>query len=213
MSRHDTDQEQLAQLKAWWDKWGTWLLSIILIIVLSFSGWRYWQSYKLSQASTASTTFDMLAVSQQVGEFGEVLREARRLMQDYPASPYAAAAALMLGTYYMEQGDFEQAQAALTWVGTSRVDQVFKDVAALRQTKIFINLQQYEQAQEVLSSITKSNLTEVSIAQYDYHQALLHMHQGEVLQAISAFEKVMSNSAVSADLSNLARLYRDDLAQ
>mgnify|MGYP001094065987 CR=1 FL=1 len=87
MSRHDTDQEQLAQLKAWWDKWGTWMLSIILIIVLSFSGWRYWQSYQLSQASSASTTFDMLAVSQQVGEFGEVLREARRIMQDYPASP------------------------------------------------------------------------------------------------------------------------------
>jgi predicted negative regulator of RcsB-dependent stress response len=212
MSRHDTEQEQLAQLKAWWDKWGTWLLSGVLIIVLSFSGWRYWQSSQLSQATTASMTFDMLEVSQQAGQFGEVTREARRLMQDYPRSPYAAASALMVANHYIAQGDFEEAQAALEWVIDAHVDQTFKDTAALRLTRLHINAQRYELAQQTLDSISTALMPAATRAQYDYHQGLIFKFAGDSEQAQRAFERVLTNSSATPDLQNIVRLYKDDLA-
>ncbi|AHF00595.1 hypothetical protein THIAE_01375 [Thiomicrospira aerophila AL3] len=212
MSRHDSEQEQLAQLKAWWDKWGTWLLSAVLIVVLSFSGWRYWQASQLSKATTASMTFDMLEVSQQTGQFGEVTREARRLMQDFPRSPYAAAAAMMLASYYIEQGEFDEAQDALEWVIAARVDNAFMEAAALRLVRLHINAQRYELAQQALEQIATALLPAPSRAQYDYHQGLINMHQGDAEQAKAAFERVLANPSATADLRNIARLYKDDLA-
>ncbi|SFR63198.1 tetratricopeptide repeat protein [Thiomicrospira sp. ALE5] len=212
MSRHNSEQEQLDQLKAWWDKWGTWLLSAILIVVLSFSGWRYWQANQLSQAQTASMTFDMLEVSQQAGQFGEVVREARRLMQDFPRSPYSAAAAMMLATYYIEQGDFDEAQASLEWIMDARVEKVFKDTAAMRLVRLHINAQRYELAQQALDQVESVLLPAATRAQYDYHQALVYMYQGNAQQAQDAFNRVLANNSASTDLRNIARLYKDDLA-
>lgn len=212
MSRHDTEQEQLAQLKAWWDKWGTWLLSGVLIIVLSISGWRYWQTTQLNKATTTSMTFDMLEVSQQAGQFGEVTREARRLMQDYPRSPYAAGSALMLANHYIAQGDFEEAQAAFEWVIDARVDNAFKETAALRLTRLHINAQRYELAQQTLDNISTALMPAATRAQYDYHQALIFKYSGDADQARLAFERVLANSAVTPGLRNIVRLYKDDLA-
>ena len=43
------EQESLAQLKAWWDKWGNLTLSCITVICLAFAGYNGWHWYKRYQ--------------------------------------------------------------------------------------------------------------------------------------------------------------------
>ena len=41
------EQEQLAELKAWWKQYGKWLIAAliaILVAYLSFTAWNWWQN-------------------------------------------------------------------------------------------------------------------------------------------------------------------------
>ena len=54
------EQESLAQLKAWWDKWGNLVLTLITVICLAFAGWNGWNWYKRNQGAKATVAYVQL---------------------------------------------------------------------------------------------------------------------------------------------------------
>ncbi len=57
------EQEQLAELKAFWNKFGN-LISWVLIIALgSYAGWNFWNYHQRTQAAEASAMYDALQKS------------------------------------------------------------------------------------------------------------------------------------------------------
>lgn len=54
------EQESLAQLKAWWDKWGNLTLSCITVICLAFAGYNGWHWYKRYQGGKATVAYVQL---------------------------------------------------------------------------------------------------------------------------------------------------------
>ena len=87
MSRYDTEEEQVEAIKTWWKKNGTQLLTAILVVVLAVSGWRYWTNTQYVNSVNASSINELLQANYQQGSFGEVSREALKLMQEQPESP------------------------------------------------------------------------------------------------------------------------------
>ena len=62
------EQEQLDQLKAFWNQYGnliTWLLIAALGAYAAWNGWNYWQR---DQASKAAAIFEELDKAYQAGE-------------------------------------------------------------------------------------------------------------------------------------------------
>lgn len=212
MSRHDTEQDQLEALKAWWDKYGTLLLSVILAIVVSFSGYRYWQSYTFNKAAEASSIFEVLDMSQANGVFGEVSREARRLMQEQPKSPYAGSAAMMLANFHWQAGEVEEAVDALSWVANSQQSVDLKQVAQLRLARIYIQQADFAAAQSSLDQLNAQRLQPAAQANVDYIAGLLALAQNQIAQAHGFFKQVADNEQAQADLRNLASIQMDDLA-
>ena len=52
------EQEQLAELKHFWDTWGnliTWVLIVVFGAIAGWNGWNYWQR---TQAAQAAALFD-----------------------------------------------------------------------------------------------------------------------------------------------------------
>jgi predicted negative regulator of RcsB-dependent stress response len=48
------EQEQLASMKAWWDKYGNFILTaatVILLGIASFNGWRWYERREAQQAA------------------------------------------------------------------------------------------------------------------------------------------------------------------
>lgn len=211
MSRYDTEQEQLDAIKSWWNKHGTLLLSGILVVAIAFAGWRYWQSYQYGQAATASATFEFLELSHQQGQFGEVAREARKLMQDQPSSPYAGAAALILAQFHWEKAETDQAIDALKWVVDADQTSDMKWAALSRLARVYIELKQYQPAQAQIERLMDMVQTPAQQANADYIKALMALGQQNNQQAYEAFQAVFNNNQASEDLRNLARLQMDDL--
>lgn len=213
MSRYDTEQEQMDAIKAWWAKYGTLILSGVLIVAIAFAGWRYWQSYSYTQSANASATFEVLELSHQNGMFGEVSREARRLMQDQPKSPYAGAAAMMLAQFHWDKAEPEEALEALQWVVDAKQPSDMKAAAQLRMARIHIELSQLDEAQNIVDGFAAQTWVGAQQANVDYVSALLAQAQQNFAQAQAAFKRVVDNEEAQADLRNIARLQMDDLAQ
>ena len=213
MSRYDGDQEELENIKAWWAKYGTLLLSAVLVIVLAFSGWRYWQAYQFNQAASASAIYEVLDMSLGNEVFGEVSREARKLMQEQPNSPYSGAAALMLAQFHWEKGEVEDSIAALNWVAQSKQSPEMKQVASLRLARLHLAESNLVAAREQVEMLSKQKLAPSQQANLDYVKAQLAQAENQPQEAYQAYKRVVENEQAAADLRNLSQLFMDDLVQ
>ena len=68
------EQEQVDQIKAFWQRWGdliSWILIACLAVYAGYNGWQYWQR---QQAAKASAMYDELDVAAQAGDIPRVER-------------------------------------------------------------------------------------------------------------------------------------------
>ena len=60
-----SEEEQLEQLKKFWNDHGTSLLTGALIAVLAYGGWGYWNGSKVKDASEASSLYQSASTAMQ----------------------------------------------------------------------------------------------------------------------------------------------------
>lgn len=211
MNRYETDDEQVAALKQWWDKNGTMLLSAILVVVLVWAGWSYYQKTQFAKASNASTTFEVLQSKAQQDAFGDVAREGLKLMEEQPNSPYASATALMEAKFELEKGHADKALNNLQWVVKQNLDTALVFVAKLRMVGIYIDQKDYANAESTLKSIDASKLAAAEKANFDFTSGFLALQQNKLDDARKFLQQVVDNKAAAANLQNVARLQLGDL--
>ncbi|WP_019555827.1 YfgM family protein [Thiomicrorhabdus arctica] len=213
MSRYETEDEQLDAIKAWWKKNGSQLLTVILIAVLVFSGWRYWSNAKSVESTNASSLFEVLQGSMQQGTFGEVSREALKLVQEQPESPYAIGAAMLYAKYSLEKGDTDEAIQHLTWVSETAEDTQLRHLALLRVARIQADTNAFAAAEKNLNTLSQANLDRAEKANFDYVSGLVALAQGNEAVAQQAFEQVVTNVDTEKNLLGLAQVQLDDLSK
>lgn len=213
MSRYETEEEQIDAIKKWWNKNGTQLLSAVLVIVLAVSGWRYWTNTQYVNAANASSMHELLQLNFQQGSFGEVSREALKLMQEQPQSPYAASVALMHATFSYKKGEVNQAIENLNWVLDNAQESHLKVVAQTRLARIFADQDNFTEAQNMIAALNSQKLNATQQGNVDYIAALIALAQGEKTQAFDMFNKVVSNADAEQNLVSLAQIQLDDLAK
>lgn len=213
MSRYETEDEQLDAIKAWWKKNGSQLLTVILIGVLAFSGWRYWTNSKWVESTNASSLFEVLQSSMQQGKFGEVSREALKLVQEQPESPYAIGAAMLYAKYSLEKGETDEAIQHLTWVSETAEDTQLRNLALLRVARIQADIKSFEAAEKNLTSLSQANLNGAEKANFDYISGLVALAQGSEVVAQQAFQNVVMNVDTEKNLMGLAQIQLDDLSK
>src|ERR1700748_1724141 len=110
------EQEQVAELKAWWRQNGTLILVAVLAAAIAFSGWTLWKRHEQGELAMASSLYENVVRSAQGGD-GKALRDAAgALAENYARTPYAAMAALVSARFYFDRGDLKASQAQLQWV-------------------------------------------------------------------------------------------------
>ena len=211
MSRYETEEEQVEAIKAWWKKNGTSLLASVLVFVVAFTGWRYWNNYNQVQAVNASSMFEVMQLNMQQGSFGEVSRDALKLMQEQPESPYASAAAMLLAKYSFSKGEFDEAMQHLKWVDAHAKDAVLKDTAKMRLARLLADQKQFDEAQQVMDQVKATQLNAAAKSQFDYILGVIALEKSDIELAIEAFKNVIENEAASKTLKGLAQIQLDDL--
>ena len=146
------EQEQVAELKAWWKQHGNLIVAALLAAALAFAGWQGWRWYSTSQAAQAAAVFDTLAKAAQAGD-AKALRDATgTLIESYPRTLYAAMGALVAARFHFDRNDLKAAKLQLQWVVERAPTEDFRDLARLRLAALLLDEKAYDEALKVLEA-------------------------------------------------------------
>jgi len=146
------EQEQLAELKHFWDTWGnliTWVLIAIFGAIAAWNGWNYWQR---TQASQAAALFDEVDRAAIANEIPRVERAFADIKERYPRTAFAHQAGLLAARILEDKGNVDGAKAALTWVAEHSSDEGYQAVARLRLASLQLQGKAYDDALKQLSA-------------------------------------------------------------
>jgi predicted negative regulator of RcsB-dependent stress response len=182
------EQEQVAELKAWWQQYGTLVVSAIVAAALSFAGWQAWRWYERGQAAQAGALYDTLLRAAQAAD-AKALRDANgALLENYPRTLYAAMGALGAAKFYFERNDLKSAKAQLQWVIDHARQDDFRDLARLRYAAVLLDEKAYDEALKLLD--------EKHAAAYDAQYAAA---KGDVLVAKNQAEQARAAYRIALD--------------
>jgi predicted negative regulator of RcsB-dependent stress response len=153
MARHLDleEQEQLDELKHFWNQWGnliTWFLIGVFGAFAAWNGWQYWQRQQALQASGLYEEVERAAVGGDVARVEQGLKD----MQDkFGRTTYAQQAGLLAARVFTEKGKPDAARAALEWVARDASDEGLQAVARLRLASVLVEAKAYDDALKQLS--------------------------------------------------------------
>ena len=146
------EQEQVAELKAWWKQHGTRILAVLAAVALAFGGWQAWRGYDQRQAAEAGALYDSLVQAVQAGD-AKALRDASgALAENYPRNLYASMGGLVSARFYFDRDDLKSAKAQLQWVLERSSSEEFRELARLRLAALLLDEEAYDEALKLLES-------------------------------------------------------------
>jgi predicted negative regulator of RcsB-dependent stress response len=143
------EQEQIANFKAFWNRFGN-LISWVLIIALgSYAGYNFWNSHQRGKAAEASGLYDVLMNAAESGDNAKAQRMAGDIESKYEGTAYAPMAALAAAKAAFDANDLKTAKAQLQWAADHGNDEI-KAVARLRLSGVLLDEKAYDEALKVL---------------------------------------------------------------
>ena len=146
------EQEQVAELKAWWRQHGNLIVTAVLAVAVAFAGWQGWRWYSASQAAHAAAVFDTLAKAAQAGDAKALRDSAGTLIESYPRTLYASMGALVAARFHFDRNDAKSAKAQLQWVVDNAPSDDFRDIARLRLAAVLVDEKAYDEALKALDA-------------------------------------------------------------
>lgn len=146
------EQEQLAQLKHFWSKYGNLISGVLIVVFGAIAAWNGWQWWQGRQAAQASALFSEADRAAQAGDLARVQRAFDDLKANYGSTAYAQQAGLLAAKVMVDNGKADTAKAALGWVAEKSSDEGYQAVARLRLAGLMLDAKAYDEALKQLSS-------------------------------------------------------------
>jgi predicted negative regulator of RcsB-dependent stress response len=144
------EQEQVAELHAWWRQHGRLVVAVIVAAALGFSGWQGWRIYQQNQAAQAGGLYDTLLRAAVAGDPKALKDASGALVEGYPRTLYASMGALIAARFYFDHNDLKSAKAQLQFVIERSVSEELHDLAGLRLAGILLDEKAYDEALKLL---------------------------------------------------------------
>jgi predicted negative regulator of RcsB-dependent stress response len=194
------EQEQVAELQAWWKQHGNLIVTVILAAALAFAGWQGWRWYQASQAAEAAALYDALARGVQGGDVKAVRDASGSLLEHYPRTLYASMGALVSARFHFDRGDLKSAKAQLQWAIERASSEDFRDLARLRLAGVLLDEKAYDEGLKLLE--------EKHGAAYDAQYAAL---RGDILVAKNQPAEARSAYKVALDKAKGDGAFRESV--
>lgn len=205
-----TEEEQLAEIKDWWQRNGKPLLTGGLFALVAVFGWQTWQKYQSNQAQNASALYQQLMeVSLGAGpaDTGKVSELAGKLEKDFAGSHYAQYASLLLAKVAVDGKRFDDAAAELRKVLAKPADASLGELARERLARVLVAQDKTEDALALLNG----EAVPAFVAAREELRGDLLAKLGRKAEARSAYEKARAAMPQEAGLGAL-QIKLDDLA-
>jgi predicted negative regulator of RcsB-dependent stress response len=146
-----TDDEQLEHVKRVVAENWVWVAGGVVLGAALIFGYRYYDSYRNDRALHAAAQFEELTSALARDDQGKVRQVADGLIKQYPTSPYADQAQLVLARLSVDSGTLADAIAPLTQVMTNSKDAELRHIARLRLARVLTALGKPDDAIKTLA--------------------------------------------------------------
>lgn len=183
------EQEQLDQLKAFWQKYGnliTWLLVVVLGGYAAWNGWNWWQR---DQGAKAGSMYDQLDKAVQAGDVDQAARVFADMKGRFPGTAFTEQGGLLAAKLQFEKGKADDALATLAWVESNATEAEYQAIARLRAAGVLLDQKKYDEALKRLDGINVKDGAAEFGALVDDRRGDVLAAQGKAEDAKAAYTK------------------------
>ena len=144
------EQEQIANFKAFWSRFGNLITWVLILALGGYAAWNFWNSHQRTQAAEASGLYDSLTEAVQAHDMAKVQRISGDIESKFGSTAYAQMAALAAAKGAFEANDLKTAKAQLQWA-IDHGDDEYKAVAKLRMSGLLLDEKAFDQALAILN--------------------------------------------------------------
>jgi predicted negative regulator of RcsB-dependent stress response len=144
------EQEQIANFKAFWNRFGNLIMWVLIIALGSYAAYNFWTSHKRGKAAEAAGLYDGLTQAAQANDGAKVQRMAADIESKYEGTAYGQMAALAAAKVAFDANDLKTAKAQLQWAIDHGNDE-YKSIARLRLSGVLLDEKAYDQAMTLLN--------------------------------------------------------------
>ena len=196
------EQEQLDQLKHFWNTWGSLISSVLIVVFGSVAAWNGYQFWQNRQGTQASALLDAIERAVQTDDQSRIQQAFSDIQSKYPATVQAGQAALLIAKMQSDQGNSSAAKAALQWAAGHTSDDGYKALARLRLVSLLIDQKSYDEALQPLSEKFPSEFDAIVA---DRKGDVL-MLQGKTQDAVLEYIRAYKTFPVSAEYRRLVEV-------
>lgn len=135
-----TEEEQLADIKDWWQRNGSPLLTGAALALVVVFGWKAWTKYQANQAQGASILYQELVESSLTPsgkpDTARVAELAGKLTSEYGGTPYAQYGRLFVAKVAVDAGKLDDAVSELKAVVDKPADATLGELARQRLARV-----------------------------------------------------------------------------
>lgn len=195
MEIYDSEEEQVAALKAWWKENNRSVIIGAILGVALIVGWDYWQSQKLKRAEEASALYGELLnfVNKDKKDSAEKL--SQQLEKQYGSSAYANYAPLMQAKLKVSAGDLAAAKKILE-VQMKQGDKPLQNVARIELIRLMLATKEYEKGLQLIAEVDPAS-TKSFNATYEELTGDLYVALDRLGEARTAYQNAIREGASS----------------
>jgi len=191
------EQEQLDELKAFWNQHGNLITAVLVIVVGAYLAWLGWNAWQRDQGAKAGSMYDELDRAAQGGDADRAGRIFADMKERFPRTTFTVQGGLLAAKTAAEKGQLEAARGDLAWVAESGAESEYRSIARLRMAGILLDDKKYDEALKQLDGIESPEFA-----------ALVADRRGDVLAGAGRLEQAKAAYRAAWDAMDEKVAYR-----
>jgi predicted negative regulator of RcsB-dependent stress response len=201
------EQEQIDELKAWWQQNGKYVVAALAAFVIGVGGWRFWEYWTVRQASSASGMFEQAMQAARANDAKSLKDITGRIMEDHARSAYATPAAWLAGKANHVAGDAKSARAQYEYALEHAGDAGLEQLARLRLAAVLLDAKDYAGAMKLLDQTHDPAYAGL----YANLKGDVLAAQGKKQEALAAYKQAMERLGEKSALRGIVEMKMDGL--
>jgi len=196
----NTEEEQVEQIKKWWNSNGKQIIAGAVIGLAGIWGWNTYSDYQDKQSLNARGLYLSYASdSNNLGAYD-------KLTTDFSSSTYSDQAILLMAKYLFDAGSYAQALGVIKPL-INNPSSVIANTSVLRAASIYLQLGKHDQALSILEGQSKDGFSGLI---YNL-MGDIYLDLGNRAEAQKYYGLAIDNISENSNLSQLIQIKLDDL--
>jgi len=196
----NTEEEQVEQIKKWWNSNGKQIIAGAVIGLAAIFGWNTYTDYQDNQSLEARSLYlNYASDSNNLGAYD-------KLTTDFSSSTYSDQAILLMAKYLFDAGSYTQALAIIKPL-INNPSSVIANTASLRVASIYLQLGQHNQALSILKEQSEDGFSGLV---YNL-TGDIYLDLGNIPEAQKYYRLAIVNVSENSNLTQLIQIKLDDL--